>query len=116
MIMKKILFLLLFLPATLFSQIYVNGVDINADEEIQYCQISAVIGFKKTMNIIIDYGQGVEFWNKKSKIKDREKNVIDFTGLVQLMNFMDKNGWELVDSFYREDQHREKYTFRKKRD
>ena len=112
--MKNFFFLLLFFPVSLFSQIYVDGVNINADNEIQYCQISAVIGYKKTMNIILDYGQGVKSWITKTKIKNKEKEIVEFNGLVQLMNFMNQNGWELVDSFYRKDQNREKYTFKKK--
>ncbi len=112
--MKKLFFLFLFLPVSLFSQIYVDGVDINVDDEIQYCQISAVIGFKKTMNIILDYGQGVKSWTTKTKIKNKERELVEFNGLVQLMNFMNQNGWELVDSIYRKDQNREKYTFKKK--
>jgi hypothetical protein len=113
--MKQLLFLLLFFPVSLFSQIYVDGEDINADDEIQYCQISAVIGYKKTMNIILDYGQGIKSWIAKTKIKNKEKEVVEFNGLVQLMNFMNQNGWELVDSFYRKDQNREKYIFKKKK-
>lgn len=112
--MKQLFCLLFFLPVSLFSQIYVDGVDINADDEIQYCQILAVIGYKKTLNIILDYGQGVKPWVTKTKIKNKEKEVIKFNGLIQLMNFMHQNGWEFVDSFYRKDQNREKYTFKKR--
>ena len=102
------------MPSILFAQIYVDGVDINADDEIQYCQVSGVVGFRKIISVTIDYGQVIKSW-RKMKIGDKNEKNITFNSMVHVLNFMDKNGWELIDSFFHPEQEREKYTFKKKK-
>ncbi len=109
--MKKVVFLFFFVlfTGTLFSQVFVDGVNINKSNT-QYCQVARSI-----FGIYIDYGQ------KKVKLKaditDKNGNHLKNNKTITILNFMDKNGWELID-FSRDNASdspsREVFIFKKK--
>lgn len=81
-----------------FSQVFVDDVDINK-LDITYCEI---VGQRKFLSlkvkVTVDYGQPRKnLWD--AKIKDKDGKVMAFMGVIDALNFMNKNGWEYVDSF-----------------
>jgi len=109
--MKKIVILFFFvlLTGTIFSQVFVDGVNINANDT-RYCQIK-----RSVFGIYIDYGQ--EKVKLKAEITDKAGNGIKNEKIITVLNFMDKNGWELI-GFSRDNASdsplREVYIFKKK--
>ena len=68
---------------------------------INYCQIVGYdMGmFKKKVVILVDYGQKVTL-GEASTIEDLATNKpVIFNSMVDALNFMDKNGWEYIDSY-----------------
>lgn len=99
--MKKLIllngFLFLFcIP--IFAQVFVGDVDINK-LDIEYCEI---VGQRKFLSskvkVTVDYGQKRGDVSK-SKIKDANGKTKSFLGIIDALNFMNKNGWEWADSF-----------------
>ena len=106
---------LFFIPN--FSQVFVGDVDINK-LDIKDCEI---VGQRKFLSdkvkVTVDYGQRKrDLW--KSKIKDENGKTMSFLGIIDALNFMNKNGWEYADSFVI--SHKEKlvyhYLLRKKKE
>lgn len=98
--MKRIILPLLILYSLQgFGQVFVNDVNIN-ELDIKYCQLfgfdTSPVG-KKSL-VMVDYGQKGEF-TKSQSIKDSEGKDIDFNGMIDALNFMYKNGWELDDQY-----------------
>ena len=80
-----------------FSQVYVDDVNIN-ELDITYCEIVAKKKFlSEKVKIIVDYGQPRRELGS-AKIKDKDGKVIAFMGVVGALNFMEKNGWEYMES------------------
>lgn len=96
---KLILTLTLFsLTSLLFSQVSVEGVNIN-ELDINYC---SMYGYNKSIigqNIIItvDYGQKHKVF-KSQLIKDAEGKAVNFNSMIDALNFMEKNGWEYLNN------------------
>ncbi len=97
--MKKVAFLIFFIliSNTLFSQVFVNDVNINekAGEYIQLVGMNTSM-FGSKYQIYVDYGQKVKFM-KAYKIKDASGKVMKFNTMIDALNFLYDNGWEFVN-------------------
>jgi hypothetical protein len=81
------------------AQVYVNDVNINA-EPITYCQLEGHNGsVLNRTRLWLDYGQPYDeqpnaFRNQVFKGPDQRP--VRFSSVVDALNFMTANGWELV--------------------
>ena len=101
-VMKKLIFIALLsglFCLSAYSQVIVNDVDINK-EDIKYCQLLAEGKLlSKKVSIIVDYGQLQKLLGKKQVIKDASGKKMELHSVIDALNFMDKNGWEYVNSY-----------------
>ena len=101
--MKKVLvFIILsvFFAVASNAGVIVNGVDINK-EDIRFCQLLAKGKLlSKKVTIIVDYGQKQKLFSKVQVITDDSGKKKEFLSVIDALNFMDKNGWEYVDSYF----------------
>lgn len=82
------------------AQVFVDGVNIN-DQDITYCQIignnrSGIMGTR----IWIDFGQpkfAANYYNQQ-QISGQDRRRINFNSVIDALNFVTRNGWELVSS------------------
>jgi len=87
----------LLLSPLAYAQVFVNGVNIN-ELDIAYCQLIAVDpGLIGNAIIRIDYGQPRPMV-KRPDISGPDKQLVRFNSVVDALNFMVRNGWELVSS------------------
>jgi len=98
--MKRfIIIILLILPGLSFSQVKVDGVDINSLEGIKYIEI---VGFERLLStkvtVTIDYGQKMKFGSDQRIEKEDGKPII-FNSVIEALNFLNKNGWEFVNNY-----------------
>lgn len=97
--MKRLLIIcLLFINSYSTAQIIVDNVDVNA-QPIKYLEILGVqkfMSFKVTVSV--DYGQSIK-WGAIQAIKGPDGKNMEFNGMVEALNFFDKNGWEYVNNF-----------------
>lgn len=62
----------------------------------QYCDVQATIKmFTKKIAISIDYGKDITI-NNESKVKDDAKALENFTNTTDILNYMARQGWQLV--------------------
>jgi hypothetical protein len=101
--MKKLFLLVCVLVLFVFSAhagVIVNDKDIN-EMDISYCQLLAKSKMlSKKVKIVVDYGQKQKLMGKSQKIMGSDGKAKEFYSVVDALNFMDKNGWELVDSYF----------------
>ena len=79
--------------------LYVNGVDINNINEVQYIKISYNLTVWSRKEIIkIDFGQAD---SKNTFFTDADDNALYFNSDIDMMNFLHEKGWLFVmsDSF-----------------
>ncbi len=80
------------------AQVYVNNVSINK-LSVTYCQLRGVNNesdlFKTGATVWLDYGQ-LSPYQTKNKIGGADQKPIRFNSVVDALNFMVANGWELV--------------------
>lgn len=83
-----------------FAQVFVEGVNINELEDVKYCQLINAGSYLLETNIIItiDYGQKRKRFDTQ-KIEDKNKKTKKFNSIIDALNFMDKNGWEYLNSY-----------------
>jgi|AntRauTorckE5430_2_1112549.scaffolds.fasta_scaffold03070_5 hypothetical protein len=97
--MKNIL-LVLFLFFCHFAQAQVNvaGVNINDLEDVNYVrvEVSPRLILNRT-DVSVDYGQERGSFFLRQVISDNNGNIIEFRSNVQVINFMDNNGWDYVN-------------------
>jgi len=96
---RLILFIALytFAPILGFGQVTVDGVNINK-LSITYCQLEAARKVSlKSYTVTIDYGQS-HVPLKPQKIAGPDGELMDFNSMVDALNFMDDNGWELIST------------------
>lgn len=94
-----ILFLALLLSYFSYSQVFIDGKNINDEEGVKYCELlgmSKLLSMKVTVQI--DYGQPPKLF-KSQQIKDKDGKAMTFNSMVDALNFMEKNGWEYVNSY-----------------
>jgi len=88
---KSLIFsILLFFFFTSYSQVFVNGININ-DIKTNYC----IITKRSIPSISVDYGQDKA--RKKAKISDKNGKIVNTKKIITLLNFMDENGWIIVN-------------------
>lgn len=96
--MKKLILPLLLLVSTIsFGQIFVGKADINT-RHLQYIEIwdKPIKSIGKSY-ALVDYGQMSDNDNKVSwRISNRNGAPIEFNGVVDVLNYMYRNGWEIM--------------------
>ncbi|GAB2578131.1 hypothetical protein [Spirosoma areae] len=92
-----LLFLSLVKVSTCFSQVYVDGVAIDT-VNTPFCQLicdNATIMTRA--KILVDYGQRfVDSGLNRQKIAGADRKPISFNSSIDALNFMVRQGWELV--------------------
>jgi len=90
--MKKFIlsFFFIVFTGTVFSQVFVNGNNIN-NLNTKYCIINFKVGIPA---LSVNYGQDKNW--KKATITDKNGKSIDTKNFITVLNFMDDNGWKLV--------------------
>jgi hypothetical protein len=90
--------LLLLFPAIGYSQVYVEGVNIN-ELPISFCEITTTGAplFNSGVYVGASYGQ-VEKSLKNYHITDENGESILFNSIIDAMNHMEKSGWKFVES------------------
>jgi hypothetical protein len=91
---------MILLSIPIFSQVYVKGSDIS-QLDIKYCEITIKgkgLGFSGKVRAMADYGQDRKLLSD-NYITDGNGKDIDFDGLIAVINFMYKNGWEIKEFF-----------------
>lgn len=78
----------------------VNGVPLK-DLDTEYIQI---IGETKMLsdkiNLVVDYGQERKrLYSKPMMLMDADNREMEFNSMIDALNFMARNGYELVESF-----------------
>ena len=102
--MRKIvstLFFLFVLTTNALGQLMVNRVDVNS-LDIQYCQLVCEhrTGLtREKVEVYIDYGQAnfqrSVYWELR-RIDSLGKYTQRFDTVMQAVNYVEKNGWEVV--------------------
>ena len=96
--MKKLILPFLLLLSTIsFGQIFVGKSDINT-RYLQYIEIwdKPIKSIGKSY-ALVDYGQQSDEDNKASwRISNRNGFPLEFNGIVDVLNYMYRNGWEIV--------------------
>ena len=98
--MRLLIFLLLFLPTTFFAQVYVDKYDINADDKVQFVEVSFRARGLNPNVVCFDYGQKLgrkQYW---TRIFGNDKKEVVFNSMMHILNFMVANGWEVFDGPY----------------
>lgn len=115
--MKKLVFLLVFFPFSLFSQIYVDKHEINADDKVKFCKVTIQPSLKKGKTVSFDYGQKLKRMRPNTRVFGNDKKEIFFNGIIDVMNFMTSNNWEIFDGPYLDNETGNDYCiFRKNRE
>lgn len=102
--MKKILiaFALLFAGSTAaFSQVVVDGVNINNLEQVSMIRMIAQERFLSTkVTIFIDYGQSVQGGSRQRMevIDPRGGDRIKFNSVMHATNYLIENGWSYIEA------------------
>lgn len=101
----------MFLSFAGFSQVYVNGKNINAMNDVHYCELTRVTLKGKAF---IDYGQMKGFlkFYPSERITDSRGKTISFNNTMHVINYMTSNGWQLA--FYEVDSSNMEYVMFKK--
>lgn len=84
--------------AVAFAQVSVEGVDINA-LGIKYCEIKGYSASttNQRVSIVVDYGQDFKAF-KPQVIRGEDGKPVVFNTMIDALNFMEKNGWEYINS------------------
>ena len=100
-IMKRILLLALLSIFNLhsFSQVIVDGVNINGMKNLKVCRVIAYEKAYGEIKIDIDFGQKIyRFDGKNTIISDSAGQKKVFKHMLHVINFMEQNGWKHYDS------------------
>jgi hypothetical protein len=100
--MKRALIILIvlvsFCPYAKSQQIFVNGQNLSTLKNVNYVTIKAQKTWMATrLSAFLDYGQGTS--EREQEITDASKKSLFFKSKVEIFNLLDKNGWELVDTY-----------------
>ena len=98
--MQKILIILFFMVLcyqTKAQEIFVNGKSLNM-LNVNYITVKAQKTWMATrLSAFLDYGQGSS--DSQQEMTDANKKSMFFKSRVELFNLLDKNGWDLVDTY-----------------
>ena len=99
--MQKILIILFFMVVCYqlkAQQIFVNGQNLSTVKNVNYITVKAQKAWMATrLSAFLDYGQGTT--DREQEITDANKKSMFFKSRVELFNLLDKNGWDLVDTY-----------------
>jgi hypothetical protein len=98
--MKKLLIILFvaIVYQTNAQQIFVNGQNLSTLKNVNYITVKAQKTWMATrLSAFLDYGQGTS--DREQEITDANKKSMFFKSRVELFNLLDKNGWDLVDTY-----------------
>lgn len=98
--MQKILIIIFVLLRyqTKAQQIFVNGQNLNSIKNVNYITVKAQKTWMATrLSAFLDYGQGTS--EREQEITDVNKKSMFFKSRVDFFNLLDKNGWDLVDTY-----------------
>jgi hypothetical protein len=97
--MKKLLasVLLIYLFQLRSSAQTINNVPLK-DIDVEYIEIVGTPAvFSNKLTIELDFGQENKFWsNKEYELRDADGKRIKFNSMIDALNFMGKNGYELI--------------------
>ena len=95
--MKKLLLFtsLLILSINIFAQNRGTYLDTNA----RYCLIMATQRISGKVFINVDFGQERKWFKNKTALVDSLGNTIEFNSVIDVLNYMNKKGWEFVDAY-----------------
>jgi hypothetical protein len=80
------------------QQIFVNGQSLITLKNVNYITVKAQKTWMATrLSAFLDYGQGTS--DREQEITDANKKSMFFKSRVELFNLLDKNGWDLVDTY-----------------
>ncbi len=81
------------------SQVIVDGVNINEKQEVKVVQLVAYGNlFSRKVTITIDYGQHIKWGtNRGSIVTDKRGDIRAFNSNIDAINYLENNGWELID-------------------
>lgn len=69
-----------------------------AEPKYVYCQVTAQEKFmSKKVNVELDFGQKMKYM-ADNRLKDDKGNAIKFNTVIDALNYMGKQGWELVQT------------------
>ncbi|WP_044173366.1 hypothetical protein [Flectobacillus major] len=96
-----ILMLLLFLGVGNMlkaQQVYVNGKPLASLRGMNYIALKAEKAWLATrLSVFLDYGQGES--SREQEVTDADRKPLFFKSKVEIFNLLDKNGWDLVDTY-----------------
>lgn len=99
--MQKILIIIFFTTLcyqTKAQQIFVNGQNLSTIKNVNYITIKAQKTWMATrLSAFLDYGQGTS--DREQEITDVNKKSMFFRSRAELFNLLDRNGWDLVDTY-----------------
>lgn len=99
--MQKSLIILLFSMLcyqTKAQQIFVNKQNLTTLKNISYITVKVQKTWMATrFSAFLDYGQGTS--DSQQEMTDLAKNPLFFKSKVEIFNLLDRNGWNLVDSY-----------------
>jgi hypothetical protein len=99
--MQKILIILFFTVLCYqikAQQIFVNGQNLSTIKNVNYITVKAQKTWMATrLSAFLDYGQGTS--DREQEMTDANKKSMFFKSRVELFNLLDKNGWDLVDTY-----------------
>lgn len=75
----------------------INNVPLK-DIDVEYIEIVGTPNVLSTkLTIALDFGQENKFWsNKEYELRDADGKRIKFNSMIDALNFMGKNGYELI--------------------
>jgi hypothetical protein len=86
--MKKIFILLVALILGFFT--------FSQDSSWRHVSISVLPRLlSNKINVEVDYGTETKFWSD-TRMKDDEGKAVKFNSVADILNFMSKQGWELI--------------------
>lgn len=100
------------------SSYYINGFPVDSIKvkyiEAEICNVA----FSTRVFLEIDYGQETKIlYNRHSRVADRKGNYIEFSSNMDAFNYLNRIGFEWIDSNYirmKDDEIRVKYLLMKK--
>ena len=85
---------------TLNAQVYVDDVDINASQEIQFIKIKVIDkGAGNVLDVSVDYGQpSSQKGMGKAKLRDSKGGAeMKLNSDIHVLNYFDAHGWKFID-------------------
>jgi len=98
---KTVLYILvLFLTSPLFSDIFVNGKNLNREHKVKFIELIISSGNVKGMNkVFVKFGSSKDYLPESGDITTMSGIRISISNGMKAKNFFEKNGWKYVSSY-----------------